>query len=161
MPRPSRRRQRLLADAALRHGAARGWRIELEPQTLRIQTIDSFNYWLASQLPVASRAGGALQVTEGAAELCQRAARRTLLVARLTTPVGTGELSQIVPVGEDGAWRHPFATPGRHTLAIAFETGLADYVELRRPVTVAAGTLTGTPSKVIVPAGYLDSFYLR
>jgi len=74
-------RLRPLAQAALAHGAARGWRIDLEPQSLRIQTIDSFNYWLASQLPVASRAGGALQVTEGAAELCQRAARRTLLGA--------------------------------------------------------------------------------
>jgi ATP-dependent helicase/nuclease subunit A len=69
------------AAAALRHGAARGWQLEAEPERLRIQTIDSFNYWLASQLPVASRAGGALTVTDSAAELCQRAARRTLLYA--------------------------------------------------------------------------------
>ncbi len=70
---------RTLAGAALAHGAARGWRLDSEPQSLRIQTIDSFNYWLASQLPVASRAGGALNVTETASELYQRAARRTLL----------------------------------------------------------------------------------
>src|SRR5215469_14665045 len=69
---------RTLAQAALAHGAARGWRLDAEPQSLRIQTIDSFNYWLASQLPVASRTGGALQVTETAAPLYQRGARRTL-----------------------------------------------------------------------------------
>src|SRR5580704_11534024 len=46
---------RPLAEAALTHAAARGWKIDTEPQSLRIQTIDSFNYWLASQLPLASR----------------------------------------------------------------------------------------------------------
>jgi ATP-dependent helicase/nuclease subunit A len=72
---------RPLAAAALAHSAARGWRIDAEPQSLRIQTIDSFNYWLASQLPVASHAGGVLNVTETADELYQRAARRTLMGA--------------------------------------------------------------------------------
>ena len=71
----------VLARAALAHGAARGWSIETHPQSLRIQTIDAFNYWLASQLPVASQAGGVLQVTESAGELYRRAARRTLLEA--------------------------------------------------------------------------------
>ena len=70
-----------LAAAARAHGRARGWQLDAEPERLRIQTIDSFNYWLASQLPVASRAGGALNVTENAAELYRRAARRTLLGA--------------------------------------------------------------------------------
>lgn len=70
-----------LAAAARAHGAVRGWSLEAEPERLRIQTIDSFNYWLASQLPVASRAGGVLNVTENAAELYRRAARRTLLAA--------------------------------------------------------------------------------
>jgi len=71
----------VLARAALAHGAARGWSIDTLPQRLRIQTIDAFNYWLASQLPVASQAGGVLQVTESAGELYRRAARRTLLEA--------------------------------------------------------------------------------
>ncbi|HEY2274682.1 MAG TPA: UvrD-helicase domain-containing protein [Steroidobacteraceae bacterium] len=70
-----------LAAAARTHGLARGWQLEAEPERLRIQTIDSFNYWLASQLPVASRAGGVLDVAENAAELYRRAARRTLLAA--------------------------------------------------------------------------------
>jgi ATP-dependent exoDNAse (exonuclease V) beta subunit len=71
----------VLAHAALAHGATRGWSIDTHPQSLRIQTIDSFNYWLGSQLPVASHTGGALQVTESPAELYRRAARRTLLGA--------------------------------------------------------------------------------
>jgi ATP-dependent helicase/nuclease subunit A len=70
-----------LAAAARANGAARGWKLDAEPESLRIQTIDSFNYWLASQLPVASRAGGVLNVSENAAELYRRAARRTLLTA--------------------------------------------------------------------------------
>jgi ATP-dependent helicase/nuclease subunit A len=74
-------RLRTLARAALAHGALRGWRIDTQPQSLSIQTIDSFNYWLASQLPVASRAGGTLNVTDAAHELYQRAARRTLAQA--------------------------------------------------------------------------------
>jgi ATP-dependent exoDNAse (exonuclease V) beta subunit len=70
-----------LAAAARARGAARDWRLDTDPELLRIQTIDSFNYWLASQLPVASRAGGALSITANAAELYRRAARRTLLAA--------------------------------------------------------------------------------
>ena len=72
---------RSLAEQALAHGAARGWSIATQPQSLRIQTIDAFNYWLASQLPIASHAGGMLNVTERARELYQRASRRTLVAA--------------------------------------------------------------------------------
>ncbi|MGB9330376.1 MAG: UvrD-helicase domain-containing protein, partial [Steroidobacteraceae bacterium] len=78
---PSASELRALAAAALAHGAARGWRLAEEPQSLRIQTIDAFNYWLANQLPVASGVGGALTVTDAAEELYQRAARRTLVSA--------------------------------------------------------------------------------
>jgi ATP-dependent helicase/nuclease subunit A len=78
---PSAPELRALAAAALAHGLARGWRLAEEPQCLRIQTIDSFNYWLAHQLPVASGVGGALTVTDAPEELYQRAARRTLVSA--------------------------------------------------------------------------------
>ena len=63
---PAGAQLRQLAQAAVAHGRARGWNIDAEPQSLRIQTIDSFNYWLASQLPVAARVGGRLNVTEAA-----------------------------------------------------------------------------------------------
>jgi ATP-dependent helicase/nuclease subunit A len=70
-----------LAAAALQHGAARGWNLRDDPGALRIQTIDAFNYALASQLPLAARAGAALNIADPAAPLYQRAARRTLLAA--------------------------------------------------------------------------------
>ncbi len=69
---------RALAAAALAHAATRGWDLARDAGELRIQTIDSFNYWLATQLPLASRAGGALHVSETPLALYQRAARRTL-----------------------------------------------------------------------------------
>ena len=72
---------RALAAAALAHGAARGWKLAEEPQALRIQTIDAFNYWLASQLPIAAKAGGTLEVTELPGPLYQAAARATLVAA--------------------------------------------------------------------------------
>src|SRR5256884_3300984 len=74
---PGAAQLRALAAAALRHGAARGWNLEQDPVALRIRTIDSFTYWLASQLPIAARSGGALRVTETPRELYLRAARRT------------------------------------------------------------------------------------
>ena len=78
---PASRMLRTLAAAALAHGVARGWKLAEEPQSLRIQTIDAFNYWLASQLPIAAKAGGTLEVTESPGALYQRAARSTLLGA--------------------------------------------------------------------------------
>lgn len=78
---PGAQALRPLATAALAHGARRGWQLAAEPERLRIQTIDSFNYWLASQLPVAARTGGALEVNEHPAELYSQAARRTLIGA--------------------------------------------------------------------------------
>ena len=79
---------RALTAAALRHGAARGWNLAQDPGALRIQTIDSFTHWLASQLPIAARAGGTLRVTETPQELYRRAARRTLLAAEADAVLG-------------------------------------------------------------------------
>jgi ATP-dependent exoDNAse (exonuclease V) beta subunit len=93
-----------LARAALAHGAARGWSIATHPQSLRIQTIDAFNYWLASQLPVASHAGGVLQVTESAGELYRRAARRTLLDAE--TAAGLAADARLLFERSDNHWMY-------------------------------------------------------
>ena len=78
---PATPRLRALAEGAHAHGAARGWRLLDEPEALRIQTIDAFNYALATQLPVAARAGGALHLSETAQPLYRRAARATLIAA--------------------------------------------------------------------------------
>jgi ATP-dependent helicase/nuclease subunit A len=74
-------RMRGFADAALQRAAARGWDLAQDPGRLRIQTIDSFNFRLASQLTVTAKAGGALAITERPDELYERAARQTLAAA--------------------------------------------------------------------------------
>jgi ATP-dependent helicase/nuclease subunit A len=74
-------RLRELAAAALQRSQERGWRLAQDPGRLRIQTIDSFNFRLASQLPVTARAGSELAVSSRPDELYLRAARATLLAA--------------------------------------------------------------------------------
>ncbi|MGH8288111.1 MAG: UvrD-helicase domain-containing protein [Steroidobacteraceae bacterium] len=74
-------RLRQLAAAALERSQARGWRLAQDPGRLRIQTIDSFNFRLASQLPVTARAGSGLVVSARPGELYRLAARETLLAA--------------------------------------------------------------------------------
>jgi ATP-dependent helicase/nuclease subunit A len=85
---PNRAQLRALAANALRHAAARGWELLQDPRALRIQTIDSFDYWLASQLPVAARAGGAFEVTDTPEELYRHAARRTLVEGESDAQLG-------------------------------------------------------------------------
>src|SRR5882757_7028046 len=74
-------RVRQFADAALARAAARGWDLAQDPGRLRIQTIDSFNLRLATQLTVTAKAGGSLLITERPHELYNRAARQTLAAA--------------------------------------------------------------------------------
>jgi len=78
------RRLQALASAALERGARRGWNLAQDPGRLRIQTIDSFNFRLASQLPVTAKAGGSLTITDRPRELYSRAARATLAAAAAT-----------------------------------------------------------------------------
>src|SRR5690349_7761874 len=68
-----------LAAAVRKRDAERGWGLDQNPGRLRVQTIDSFNFWLASQLPIAAQAGGALVVAERPGELYRHAARRVLI----------------------------------------------------------------------------------
>jgi ATP-dependent helicase/nuclease subunit A len=74
-------RLRELAAAALQRSQTRGWRLAEDPGRLRIQTIDSFNFRLASQLPVTAHAGGELVLSARPEELYRLAARETLLAA--------------------------------------------------------------------------------
>lgn len=60
------------------HARIRAWDLANHPGRLRIQTLDAFNFWLASQLPVTAKAGGVLRVDDRPDELYQRAARATL-----------------------------------------------------------------------------------
>src|SRR3954451_20992805 len=74
-------RRRKFAEAALARATARGWDLAQDPGRLRIQTIDSFNFRLATQLTVTAKAGGSLLITERPGELYNRAARQTLAAA--------------------------------------------------------------------------------
>ena len=74
-------RLKSLANAALARSTSRGWKLAEDPNRLRIQTIDSFNFRLASQLPITARAGGSLTIAERPHELYVRAARQTLIDA--------------------------------------------------------------------------------
>jgi ATP-dependent helicase/nuclease subunit A len=67
-----------LAAAASRHLDASNLDIERQPSRLRIETIDAFNAWLASQLPISAGAGSARQVLADAAPCYEEAARRAL-----------------------------------------------------------------------------------
>lgn len=70
-----------LARAAQERSRARGWSLETSPGRLRIQTIDSLNRSIASQLPISARAIGDLAVIERPLSLYRLAARRTLVDA--------------------------------------------------------------------------------
>src|SRR5579883_1278397 len=74
-------RMRQLAAAALQRAQTRGWRLAQDPARLRIQTIDSFNFRLASQLPLTARAGSELAISARPEELYLLAARETLFAA--------------------------------------------------------------------------------
>src|SRR5688572_6775924 len=67
-----------LAARVREHAARRGWGLEESAARLRIQTIDSFNSYLANSLPITSRGGFAQRATDDAEHLYQLAARATL-----------------------------------------------------------------------------------
>ena len=76
---PQAARMHALADAVRRRDRERNWGLIDNPGRLRVQTIDSFNFWLASQLPIAAKAGGALVVAERPQDLYRSASRRVLI----------------------------------------------------------------------------------
>src|ERR1700726_1772482 len=63
-----------LAGAASRHLGTLQLDIERQPSRLRIETIDSFNAWLAGQLPISAGAGSALHVLADAKPCYEEAA---------------------------------------------------------------------------------------
>jgi ATP-dependent exoDNAse (exonuclease V) beta subunit len=67
-----------LARSVADHDGARGWRLELNPGRLRIQTVDSFCAVLTRQMPLLSRLGAQPEIVEDAAPLYREAAARML-----------------------------------------------------------------------------------
>ena len=67
-----------LAVAASRHLDALHIDVRRQPSRLRIETIDAFNAWLASQLPISAGAASGFQVLPDARPCYEEAARRAL-----------------------------------------------------------------------------------
>ena len=67
-----------LAVTARRHLDILRIDIERQPSRLRIETIDAFDAWLASQMPISAGSGSAFQVLATAKPCYEEAARRTL-----------------------------------------------------------------------------------
>jgi ATP-dependent exoDNAse (exonuclease V) beta subunit len=71
-----------LAQAVRLRSQTRGWRLEENPNRLRIQTVDALNRALALQMPLAARPSGALEVLAQSEPAYEVAARRALLDAQ-------------------------------------------------------------------------------
>ena len=67
-----------LAAAVRAHATARGWGLEDSAARLRIQTIDSFNAYLANAMPLTSGSGFGRGIADAPEDLYALAARETL-----------------------------------------------------------------------------------
>jgi ATP-dependent helicase/nuclease subunit A len=71
-----------LAQAVNARSRERGWRLQENPNRLRIQTLDSLNRALALQMPLAARGSGSLGVLQNPHSAYRSGARRTLVDAQ-------------------------------------------------------------------------------
>lgn len=79
-PQPHAQTTWRLARAALARSQQLGWRLEDNPQRLRVNTIDALCAHIARQTPLASRMGGSAQIDDQAGPLYREAVRATLAV---------------------------------------------------------------------------------
>ena len=84
-----------LAAAAREQAARRGWGIEDSAARLRIQTIDAFNGYLASALPITSQNGFSRGITDSADDLYALAAREAMRLAE-ADPERQSDLERIL-----------------------------------------------------------------
>jgi ATP-dependent exoDNAse (exonuclease V) beta subunit len=91
-----------LAVGACRHLERLGIDIEQHPSRLRIETIDAFNAWLATQLPLSAGVGASLRLAEDSSYLYDEAAERTLSYDE-SDPFGTA-LERVLAL-DDQRWR--------------------------------------------------------
>ncbi len=93
-PEPQEEHEKLtwgLAQGALQRDRELGWGLELNPNRLRIQTIDALCSSLARQMPLLSALGGMPAIVEDAQELYLEAAHSTIRSLE-----GSGELADAV-----------------------------------------------------------------
>jgi ATP-dependent helicase/nuclease subunit A len=81
---PTARHKRVtreLACRALARNEENGWQLLESPSRLRVMTIDAFNGLLSRYLPLLSKTGGTVRVSDDPGQLYREAARRTLRTA--------------------------------------------------------------------------------
>ncbi len=84
-----RHKTRELATAVLSHAEHRDWDLLMQPQRLRIDTLDALNAWLAQRLPLLSGGVAGADVAEDAREFYLHATRR--VIQELGQPGALGE----------------------------------------------------------------------
>lgn len=92
-----------LAVAVLRRDAERGWGILMNPSRLRIQTIDALCASLVRQMPVLSRFGSSLQITDDADSLYREAAQATIAQISSNSTVAQDARQLLVYLDNDTA----------------------------------------------------------
>jgi ATP-dependent exoDNAse (exonuclease V) beta subunit len=93
-----------IAQRALEHSQALGWKLLDLPAQLRISTIDSFCRELALQQPLLSGLGGGLEIAEQPDELYRRAARETLQKIDLTGSALGAAIEELL-LWRDNGWQ--------------------------------------------------------
>ncbi len=81
-----------LATQVLEHDKARGWNLLHNPGRLKIQTIDSFCFWITSHMPLKSRLGSSLKPEEFSLSAYREAAKNML--ARVEEDSATGRCAK-------------------------------------------------------------------
>jgi ATP-dependent exoDNAse (exonuclease V) beta subunit len=138
---PQAAQMQALASAVRERDAQRGWGLAGNPGRLRVQTIDSFNFWLASQLPIAAQAGGALVVAERPGDLYRRAARRVLIAGEADENLAAdiellferidnrwGQVERLLAemLAKRGHWLRYVLAEDEHALSARVSASLAD-----------------------------------
>lgn len=90
-----------IAKEVLEADRRESWQLQLSPNRLRIQTIDSFCNFIASRLPILSNFGGPLQVSEEIDDCYQLAIRNSLKLLDENTPVSKAIAKLLLHVDND------------------------------------------------------------
>lgn len=140
---PHQLRTRELALAVLQHSRQRDWRIEDNPQRLRVMTIDSLCMQLVQQMPLAAGFGGRVRIAEQPQPLYRAAARATLAALeqdgaaqaalRIVLPhfdnrLGLLETQLVALLARRDQWLH-FATESGRSAREELEAGLREVAE--------------------------------
>lgn len=131
-----------LARAALARSRECGWRLEDNPQRLRVMTIDALCMQITQQMPLTAGFGGRVRIAAEVEPLYREAARATLAALESDSPyraplarvlrhfdnrVGLVEAQLVALLGRRDQWLR-FATEGGRAAREALEAALREIV---------------------------------